>query len=269
MMPEVLFDSHVHLDDERHDLAAIGAMLESLERSTAWAGAMIAGYGPDRYARSRWLCDRLPQLGRSVGLHPWWLAEVNRSEDEREQGWQQLVDEVTSHRPSALGEFGFDRNVRSRLALDAQRDWLERGLRLAADHDLPMILHLVGWHGHALDLLRAHRRRCLGVLHRYSGPLELVQSFEENGLYISFGLDVLERPAVFEPVVVAVSADRLLVETDWPGPNGDYPAAIERLSKLVETIAMWRSVDVSSLARQMASNAVELYSLDASPTGLR
>ena len=267
-MMEMLFDSHVHLDDERHDLTAIDAMLGSLQK-TSWVGAMIAGYGPERYARARWLCRRLPRLGRSVGLHPWWLGAHDRSEGDREAGWQALLDEITEHPPTALGEFGLDRNVRSRLPLDVQRYWLERGLVLAASHGLPMILHLVGWHGHALELLQGHGRPRLGVLHRYSGPLELVGPFEDLGLRLSFGLEVLARPAVFESIVRAVSTDRLLVETDWPGRSGDYPEAVERLSELVETIAAWRSVDAGTLGSLTVSNAVELYSLDSSPFGLR
>ncbi len=267
-MTDVLFDSHVHLDDERHDLLAIGAMVESLE-NTPWIGAMIAGYGPERYVRARRLCDRLPQLGRSVGLHPWWLAAANRSQSDRESGWQQLLDEIATHRPAALGEFGFDRNVRSRLPLDEQRQWLDRALVLAAELSLPVIMHLVGWYGHALELLQDHQRPYLGVLHRYSGPLELVRPFEDLGLSLSFGLDVLARPAVFESIVAEVSIDRLLIETDWPGRSGDYPEAVGRLSEVVETIATWRSVDAASLGRQTASNAVELYSLDSSPVGLR
>ena len=73
----------------------------------------------------------------------------------------------------AVGEIGLDRRYRDVLPLEVQLAWFRRGLELARTRGLPVVLHLVGWHGHALELLRALPPPG-GVVHRWSGALELV-----------------------------------------------------------------------------------------------
>ena len=260
--PMALFDSHAHLDDPAIAPADLLAMLPALQ---GWLGAAIAGYGPERHAASRALCLGSPCLVRAVGLHPGWLAEQDPSA--REAGWQALLAEIDTQGVVAVGEIGLDRRERERFSLDDQRFWFERGLRLAAAHGLPVVLHVVGWHGHALELLRRVGVAQGGVVHRYSGPAELVPAFEALGLHLGFALEPREHPERRAAVVRAVADGRIVVETDWPFLSHGYAEAVTEMGRLVERLAAWRGEDAVVFAQRLADNAAALYRLAPAAAG--
>lgn len=222
-----------------------------------WQGAVTAGYGPERFEASRLLCQRFTQIHRAIALHPEWLARAPA--DTREAAWQQLLAELDRGRVAALGEIGLDRRYRDVLPLPEQISWLHRGLQLAVERQLPIVLHLVGWHGHALDALRQLPLAQGGVIHRYSGAVELVPHFAALGLHISLSLEPRQDLAKRAALARAIPFDRLLVETDWPFGELSYPQALEAMAAMTQQIADWHGVTLADLQIQLAKNAAKLY----------
>ncbi len=258
----VLFDSHVHLDAPRLDAPRLSDELHDA-RSLGWCGAVIAGYGPGRVTRSNQICGLHDGLHRALGLHPWWLAEHAEQPDVLDAGWQQLLVGAQQERPVALGELGLDRGVVDRMPLEQQERWLSKGLALAADLGLPAILHVVGVPGRAHELLRPFARPRLGILHRYGGSAEMVPGFEALGLYLSLSPGHLRRdPGRAAAVARAISADRLLVETDWAGGEPGYGAALQAMGGLIAALAGWRSVDEAALAARLVANSQCIYGIE-------
>src|SRR5690606_10769073 len=107
-----------------------------------------------------------------------------------------------------------ERKRRSRLG-----EWLFREqLALAREVDLPVILHVLSAHGRAIELMREDGLpRAGGVMHRYSGPPDLVLIYEAMNLHVSF-TGIICQPRANKPRAAAqrVSLERLLVETDAP-----------------------------------------------------
>jgi TatD DNase family protein len=250
----VLYDSHVHLDDPSWP---VEQMLGELSNLTELDGAMTAGYGPERFAASRAICAGDPRVVRSLGLHPWWLA--GQTPAQRDQGWQALLDELDDGPAVALGEIGLDKGLRARLSLEDQLHWMERGLLLARERELPVVLHIVGWYGRALELLRRLGGPWPGVVHRWSGPVELVADFAALGLHISLALeprsDLTKRAALAR----AIPRERLLVESDWPFGELTYPQAAVVTRKLAEQIAEWRNDHPEDLLKIVRQNGRSLY----------
>lgn len=249
-----LYDSHAHLDDPDWPVEAMLAELRGLE---GWDGALTAGYGPERFAASRAICAGEPRVVRAVGLHPWWLAA--QAPAQREAGWQALVDELAQIGVVALGETGLDKGLRARLDLATQLAWMERSLRLARDRGLPVVLHVVGWYGHALALLRRLGGPWPGVVHRWSGPAELVADFVALGLHVALALEPRSDPARRAAVARAVPAGRLLIESDWPFGDLTYPQAAAATLALAAEVAEWRGEDAEGLLRQVRRNGRSLY----------
>ncbi len=249
-----MYDSHAHLDDPA---TAVAQMLALLGRLPDWQGALTAGYGPERFVASRQLCAADPRIVRSLGLHPWWLAEHPAAH--RELGWLKLLEELQSWPAVALGEIGLDKGLRERLDLDQQAHWFERGLRLAQQQRLPVVLHIVGWYGRALEILRQVAPQWRGVVHRWSGPPELVQPYADLGLHISLALE--PRPNQVKRAVIAqvVPLERLLVETDWPFLDLSYSQALAAAQQLLSQVADWRGQDLALLQEAVYSNARALY----------
>lgn len=238
-------------------------MLALVAQLSEWQGALTAGYGPERFAASRALCAGDQRIVRSLGLHPWWL--VDRTEAEREQGWSELVAEVRNGPLAAVGEIGLDKGLRGRWDLEEQVVWFERGLRLALAQNLPVVLHIVGWYGRALEVLRRVAPTWRGVVHRWSGPAELVADYAALGLHVSLSLEPRPNPAKLAVIARAVPLRRLLVETDWPCLELDYPKALQAARQLLSQVAEWRREDLAMLSATVYSNAQGLYMGELQP----
>ena len=251
---EAIFDSHAHFDDPAcapHELAV------ELGHLPAWDGAVSAGFGPERFAGSRAICSAEPRLQRALGLHPWWLA--SHTEAAREAGWAELRAELDLGDAVAIGETGVDKGRRELMATDLQIRWFNRHLHEARRRNLPLVLHIVGWHGHAIAALARAGGNWRGVVHRFSGAAELVRDYVALGLSVSLALEPRADPIAREAIARAVPSDRLLLETDWPCRGLRYPAAVAELRALALQIAQWRAQDASSLVALTRRNALALF----------
>ncbi len=251
-----LFDSHCHLDDPC--LEADEALREMVQSSVDFA--VIAGYGPGRHERGRYLCAGDNRLRRAVGLHPWWLGV---GQVDVEQGWLQVREEASMPDVVAVGEIGLDRTRRRSVRCQEQRTHLRCGLDLANEVQLPVILHVVGWHGHALEELRANRPLCGGVVHRFNGADELIEPYVQLGLHLSVDVVSFSRhPVAARRRALAIPLHRLVVETDWPQPQTSYRQATAQLSQLIGEMAADRGLSPQGLADVLWENSVRLYRLD-------
>jgi len=250
-------DSHVHLDDPDEPPARLHDALTRLV-AAGWPGALTAGYGPERLARSREVAETWPVIRRAVGMHPEYLARL--PDDAARQHAQAAMIAGLDH-PSvvALGEIGLDRRYKDIWPLPQQLVYLEAGLREATARQLPVVLHLVGWYGHALDLLRRVGVPHGGAVHRWSGPVELVPAFAGLGLGIAMALEPREVLAKREQLAKAIPADKLLLETDWPFGDLRYDDAVAQMTQLGEQIAAWRGESADALQIRLADNARRLY----------
>ena len=247
-----LFDSHCHLDfpalTDRDDRRAMIARA----RSVGVDSVLIPGVGPAQWERSaavRW--DGFT-IRRAVGVHPQNLHA-------------EALDALASHAlrdVHAIGELGWDRRG---PATRAEQDHAaDVQLELARTHALPVVLHIVGEHGHALERLRRHRLVRGGVLHAYSGSAEMVPLYAALGLSFAFGPALLnERAERARHAARCVGDDRLLVETDAPdralpgsapgrGEPADCLAVVARLAQI-------RDASVESIAELTHRNASRMF----------
>ncbi len=232
----LLFDSHVHLDfDALVDDPAV------LARAFA-AGirrVLVPGVDPAQWARALTLRPGPLEVWFAAGLHPCFSGDLTQLE-----GWVDRLGAV------AIGECGWDRRAPHDDALvDAQ-------IELARARGLPLVLHVVGAHGHAIERLERHGT-LRGVVHAYSGSAELVRAYVGLGLHVSIGPSVLRDGArKVRLAAAAVPADRLLIETDAPDQI-DEPADLLAVARAVAAL---RGVPVSELAASTFANADALFS---------
>jgi TatD DNase family protein len=286
----VLIDAHNHLHDAwfapHHatllpELAAIGVRYAVVNGTSEadWAevASLAAGSIPE--------LTLLP----SYGLHPWDVG--SRSPD-----WQKNLlhalgldgTKISGTRPR-IGEFGLDRWILDRAKPD---DWRLKGLRrasleeqtevflwqldLAATHNLPASLHCIDAWGQLYDLLRQSRRPDRGfLLHAYSGPEEMVNSFADLGAYFSFNGDFLKpRRTRLRDIFAHLPADRLLVETDAPAmrlpitherfaplptPDGQPANHPGNIAATYAALAAIRGVSLETLTAQVGENFRRLF----------
>lgn len=178
------------------------------------------------------------ELRFAVGVHP-----EHRGDAETLAAW------VDSLGAAAIGEVGWHRGFSHRDAL------ADAHIELARERDLPVILHVVGAHGHALERLRRHRH-LRGVVHAYSGSRELVREYVALGLHVSIGPSVLgESARKVHAACVEVPEERLLIETDAP----DQIAEPADLRSVAARVASLRGATEDEVAETTKRNAGRLF----------
>ena len=170
-------------------------------------------------------------------------------------GWQpadiERVRQAAQHRKVvAIGEIGLDYMFNIKATRETQFAVLQAHLALAAELDLPVLLHnrdLRTYHD-TLDLLKGSPlvgRKRLGLLHCFQADYDIARQALDLGLYLSFAGPVTYANAKKLPAVVAsLPLDRILIETDAPcvppepyrGLKRSEPAHVVEVARAIAAI---------------------------------
>ena len=252
-----LIDTHAHLCDEKFDDDRSDVIARAREAGVT----KIISMGDTMAASAQAVQDaeEYPALYAAVGIHPESACVLT---DEMRR---QLLTWTQHPKVVAVGEIGLDyyweKDV-SRRAL--QRDLLAAQLDLAREAGLPVCIHDREAHGDTLAILRAEGAGLTGVLHCYSGSLEMARELWKMGWYI--GIDgplTYKNAAKLPDIVREAPADKLLVETDCPylapvplrGKRNE-PACVTHIAAKIAEI---RGETIEDVARYTTENAERLY----------
>jgi len=137
-------------------------------------------------------------------------------------------------------------------------------LPLAREARLPVCIHDREAHGDTLRILEEEGQGLTGVLHCYSGSLEMARELWKMGFYI--GIDgplTYKNAAKLPDIVRAAPRDRLLIETDSPylapvplrGKRNEPAYVVHVAAKIAEV----RGESIEEVARYTTENALRLY----------
>ena len=250
-----IFDSHAHYDDPAFD----ADREELLARILPQAGVCtVVNCGADLPSSeaSVVLAAKYGYFYAAVGIHPECVK------DAPEDFAQRLESLIGKPKVVAVGEIGLDYHFKENAPRKTQIAAFERQVELANAHGLPVIIHDREAHGDTLEVLK--RLKPAGVVHCFSGSVEMAREILKLGMYIGLGGAVTFKNAK-APVEVAkmVSADRLLMETDCPymtpvpfrGTRNDS----SKIAYSAEKIAEVRGEEVQALLDQTRRNAETLF----------
>ncbi len=249
-----IFDSHAHYDSHKfeEDRDAVLAALPS--RGVNWV--INCGSDLESSELSMALAEKYGHVWFAAGFHPHEAEHWNDAAEAR-------IRELLAHpKCVAVGEIGLDYHY-DFSPRDMQRQVLERQLTIAAELDKPVILHDREAHGDMYDILRRFAP-LKGVMHCFSGSVELMEESVRYGLYIGLGGSVTFKNAR-QPVEVAAATpiDRLLLETDCPYmapvPHRGQRCESAMISLVAQRIAEARAADPEDILRAAAKNASELF----------
>ncbi len=251
------FDSHCHLTDGR--LADDRERVVRRAREHGVREMVTVGTDPGDAAAAAELAASTDGLWSTAGLHPHEAAKW-------EPGVGDRVEDLLS-RPEvvAVGETGYDLHYEN-SPREAQDASFRAHMELAAASDLPLIVHTREADAETREMVEQFRGAVRGVLHCYTGGMELLEAAVDAGWWVSFsgivtfdGFDAAGR-------VGAVPDDRLLVETDSPylapvperGKRNE-PAFVRHTAAAVAEI---RDEDPGETAALTRRNARRFYGLD-------
>lgn len=256
----MIFDSHAHYDSDAFDNDR-NTLLTRLHNENG----VCAIVNPAENLKSSLKCIKLAEtydfVYAAVGLHPNY-AEIWQDED-----IEQYRVMLAHPKVVAVGEIGLDYYHTVEFKANQQRAFRMQ-LELACEAETPVIIHDRNAHGDMYKILREYKP--MGVMHCFSGSVELARETLNYGMYIGLGGAVTFRNAV-TPLEVAkyVPLDRLVLETDAPymipapcrPEKGRGRCDSSMIRSTAEKIAEVRNMDVEELLNITAENAARLYNL--------
>lgn len=196
----------------------------------------------------------------TAGLHPS-EASLNYLED-----LEYLEDFICKNKVYAIGECGLDYHWVSDNK-EVQKALFKGQLDLALKYNLPVIVHMRDATLDTYEVMKPYGGKIKGVMHCYSGSLEMAKEFIKLGFMISLGGPVTFKNAKeSKRVAKEIPMDKLLVETDCPylapSPFRGERNESSYVVRVVEEIACLRDMSVSDVALITAQNAVKLFKLE-------
>lgn len=251
-----LIDTHCHLDVADFDADRDDVLAAC--RAHGVTRIVIPSVDAAGWGNILALCADRPGLYPTLGLHPVYL-DRHRDEDVEE-----LADWVANHHPVAVGEIGLDFYIdnpdRAR-----QQALFEAQLRIAAEANLPVLLHVRKAHDQVIASLRRMRVKG-GICHAYNGSLQQAQQYIDLGFKLSFGgMLTYERSSKLRKLARELPLDAIVLETDAPdltvashhGKRNSPAYLPECLAALAEV----RGHDAAELAAATTRNALAVLDL--------
>ena len=201
-----IFDTHSHYTDSAFD-ADRHEVLSALPEAGI-VHAVLAGTTLEDSTAGIALADRYDYIYAAVGIHP-------ETAGQQPADYLAQLERLAKHpKVVAIGEIGLDYHYEG-YDRGSQSVLLREQLDLARQLDLPVIIHARDCTEDYLRILQEFRPR--GVVHCFSGSVEMARDLVGIGMYIGLGGAVTFKNAR-RPIEVAawVPEDRLLIETDAP-----------------------------------------------------
>jgi TatD DNase family protein len=204
-----LIDTHCHLTFE----PLVGDIEAVIERSRATSVTewITVGTDPQHNQKAIELAGRFDNMYAAVGIHPHDAEVINAQTLTELQNLAQNIKVV------AIGETGLDFHYNF-SGQPAQRRLFAAHLKIAADLNLPVVVHSRDAFDETIDMLEQYGSGVKKVVfHCFSGSPEQAKIILDKGFYISLtGVVTFKNASKTQQVAKIVPTDRLMLETDCP-----------------------------------------------------
>ncbi|WP_269520202.1 TatD family hydrolase [Alteromonas sp. BMJM2] len=293
-----MIDSHCHLN-----LAPLGTNITEalqLAKQNGIERIMVPGITPEswevlrQYTKQQY-SDILP-VDTAIGLHPYFLPSdigaiptlikkleeaVARAVADAKGGLRsaqgcsptaqgcsptaQGCQPTAQGRFCAIGETGLDGHIS--VDINIQKQVFHAHIALADAYDLPVILHHRKSHHLLFESLKATSFSGRGVVHAFSGSIDIAERYIERGFYLGIGGTITyERAKKTRDTVAHLlrnHTDSILLETDAPdmpmaGRQGQ-PNMPHYLKDVVTALADISDIEPSEIEALTSANYERLF----------
>jgi TatD DNase family protein len=246
----MLIDAHAHLDRYGDELAAVLEEIEQHRIFTVSSSMDLASYG--RNLEIGEICEFvLP----TFGVHPWNARE--------HAGSLGNLSKAARESP-ILSEIGLDHHFVTDVSqYPAQREVFEFFLAAARDQEKIVVLHTTGAESEILELLDRYDIQ-RGIVHWYSGPLDVFHELVARRAYFTIGVEVLYSEHI-QAIARKLPSDLLLTETDNPGGPRSLTGVLgmpRLILDVVQALAELRATTAQAIVQTVQNNFVRLIADD-------
>jgi len=204
------------------------------------------------------LIKQYDNLFLSIGFHPEFVAEVEL------EGYVWLKDIASScNRVVAIGEIGLDYYWEKEKVVE-QKILFRRQLDIAKELCLPVVIHTRDAIQDTYDILSEYSLK--GVIHCYSGSIEMAERFVELGYILGIGGVVTFSNSKLYQVVERVGLSNIVLETDSPYlspvPYRGKVNESKNIPIIAEKIGQILGISVNDVGKTTTFNAIKMFDLN-------
>lgn len=232
----------------------------------------------------------------AIGLHPIYAAaDLVKTRTDSDEGNFFIKEEVfdkekykelaRSDKVVAVGEIGLDYYYKPKTTAkleqfkQKQKEIFIKQLYLAAELNLPVILHCRMAHQNLLEILKSkiknEKSKIKGTIHCFAGSKEEMRQYIDLGFYI--GLNGIIFKLNLDEAIKEIPLDKILVETDCPyltpPQEMENPSSRAKLTTgqwrnepvfvkhTIQKIAELKEIDFNEVVEKTTKNAKNLFKI--------
>jgi TatD DNase family protein len=254
-----LIDTHCHLtfDGLIQDIDGVVAR----SKAAGVTGWLTVGTDMQENQKAIELTEKYDNMYAAVGLHPHDAKNVT------DDTLTRLKELARNEKVVAIGETGLDYHYDHSLHEDQRRVFAEH-LNIAAELDLPIIIHCRKAFEETMEILDRHGHGLKGVVfHCFSGSAEQAKIVLDKGYYISFtGVVTFKNARIKQQAAKIVPLDRLMLETDCPYMSPE-PMRKQKINEpalmihIAEYLADLKGMGLSEFAQAVTATSRDFFGI--------
>ena len=254
-----LTDTHTHLDFPDFDPDRTALLRDS--RALGVRRMVLLGVYRDNWQRIWDLVQSDSERYAAFGLHPVYLDQHQPTDLTHLGDW---LARLAGHRQlCAVGEIGLDYFL-EHLDRPRQQQLFEAQLQLAADFQLPALLHVRRSHAAVIATLKRFKLKRAGIIHAFAGSREEAREYIKLGFKLGLGGAATWPQALrMHKVLAELPLEAVVLETDSPDmAPAMYPGqrnSPQHLPAICAALAQIMGLSAEQLAAASTANACELF----------
>lgn len=250
----MIIDTHVHLNDPKFEHQLDQIIQEAYDFDVR--KMIVIGYNQETSLKAIHIANRYPNIYATVGLHP---SEMGLFEDD-DLNW---IEEYIKHpKVIAIGEIGLD-YYWDKTYKQKQITYFKKQIEIAKNHQMPIAVHSRNAIQDTYDCLTDSG--VIGVMHCYSGSLEMARLFTQLGFVLGIGGVLTFKNSQLRDIVAQLDLDHFVSETDAP-----YLAPVPYRGQInypkytrlvVEEIAKIKQIDLEMVMKRIEENTYRIFSI--------
>lgn len=233
----MLWDAHSHLSF--YDFSTVK---EILNNQYVDRNYILGGYSKEDWIIQIKIKNQWPnRIKTGFGIHPWTLKE---NINEMYADLKYIEENINSI--DFIGETGFDKK-RTSVNIELSTQVFVEHLKLSNKYNKPLILHIVGHYEEALNCLNYfNNSKFSGILHGFSGSLEIAKMFIEKGFYIGIGQNIINPHfKKLRKLILELEPEYLVFESDFPSiHHTSFDPQIDPLMITIKKFAELKNISI-------------------------
>ncbi len=252
-----MIDTHAHIDTEAFDSDRNEVLENAFNSGVNYI--IIPAVEEKDFNKILDISSKYERVYCGIGIHPHSALSFN------DRSISTIENSCKDPKVIAIGEIGLDYYY-DFAPKELQKTVFRRQILIAKEQKLPVIVHNRESDEDIINIIQDEQDGNLeGVLHCFSGPVELMNQALDLNFHISFTGNITFKKINLEDVIINAPLDRIMLETDspymTPVPFRGKRNEPSHIGLIAEKIAEYKSISFDEVITMTTKNAKKLFKL--------